>query len=81
MTRLPPGSRTVKVLMLDAPGGVILLVVLWPQRFQAELVGVERGRWLETDWHELVRGHDRERARTPARRLMSLVLSAAPRTS
>jgi hypothetical protein len=26
-----------------------------------ELVGGERGRRIEADWHELIRGHDRDR--------------------
>jgi hypothetical protein len=48
---------------------MIGLIVLRPQRFEAELVGGECGRRIEADWHELVRGHEPDRtglARHPA---------------
>lgn len=37
------------------------LVVLWSERLEAELVGGERCRRIESDWHELIRGHDPDR--------------------
>src|SRR3954452_3064618 len=43
------------------PGGMIRLVVLRAQGLQPELVGGERGRCSKADWHELIRGHDRDR--------------------
>ncbi len=47
---------------------MIGLVVLGTQRFETELVGGERGRRIETNRHELIRGHDRDgwAGQTPA---------------